>query len=277
MNKHARPAYNIADLQRLMERLRDPVTGCPWDLQQTYQSIAPFTLEECLELIDALEQGDLQHVEEELGDLLFQVIFYSQLGKEDGLFNFDTVVSGITAKLLRRHPHVFKDGDLEGVIRDRASLDAIKTNWESEKAAERAARAQQSAMDDVPATLSALARAQKLQKRASSLGYDFPTYKAVLHSLDEELEELSEAREIPGSEEIENELGDVLFSVVNLARHLKVDAEAALRKGNRRFEQRVRRAEAAALEAGSRLEDESFKRLEERWRTAKADEEKDDL
>ena len=277
MNKHARPAYDIADLQRLMERLRDPVTGCPWDLQQTYQSIAPFTLEECLELIDALEQGDLQHVEEELGDLLIQVIFYSQLGKEEGLFNFDTVVSGITAKLLRRHPHVFKDGDLEGVIRDRASLDAIKTNWESEKAAERAARAQQSAMDDVPATLSALARAQKLQKRASSLGYDFPTYEAVLRSLDEELEELSEAREIPGSEEIENELGDVLFSVVNLARHLKVDAEAALRKGNRRFEQRVRRAEAAALEAGSRLEDESFKRLEERWRTAKADEGKDDL
>lgn len=277
MNERARPAYDIVDLKRLMERLRDPETGCPWDLKQTYQSIAPFTLEECLELIDALEQGDLEHVEEELGDLLFQVIFYSQLGKEDGLFNFDTVVSGITAKLIRRHPHVFKDGELEGVIKDRSSIDTIKTNWEAEKAAERAARAQKSAMDDVPAALSALARAQKLQKRASSLGYDFPHDEAVLQSLDEELEELSEAREIHGQEEIENEMGDVLFTVVNLARHLKVDAEAALRKANRRFERRVRRAEGAALEAGTRLQDESLVRLEERWRAAKADERKDDL
>ena len=223
MNEKAQPAYDIADLKRLMERLRDPETGCPWDLKQTYQSIAPFTLEECLELIDALEQGDLEHVEEELGDLLFQVIFYSQLGKEDGLFDFESVVSGITAKLLRRHPHVFKDGELEGVITDRASVDQIKTNWEAEKASERAARAQQSAMDDVPATLSALARAQKLQKRASSVGYDFSAADSVLSSLESELGELAEARQIHGQEEIENELGDVLFTVVNLARHLKVD------------------------------------------------------
>jgi ATP diphosphatase len=155
--------YGIRELQRLMARLRDPDTGCPWDLKQTYQSIAPFTLEECLELIDALEQNDFDHVEEELGDLLFQVIFYAQLGKEEGRFDFDTVVSRITTKLLRRHPHVFKDGDLEGVITDRASIDSIKNNWEAEKAAERAARAQQSAMDDIPMTLSALARAQKLK------------------------------------------------------------------------------------------------------------------
>lgn len=277
MSEIGPPVHDIADLKRLMERLRDPETGCPWDLNQTYQSIAPFTLEECLELIDALEQGDLEHVEEELGDLLFQVIFYSQLGKEDGRFDFDSVVSGITAKLLRRHPHVFKDGELEGVITDRASIDAIKTNWEGEKAAERAARAQQSAMDDVPATLSALARAQKLQKRASSLGYEFPSVESVLHRLDDELRELSEAREIHGQEEIENELGDVLFSVVNLARHLKVDAEAALRKSNRRFELRVRRAESAAFDAGSRLQDESVERLEERWTKAKSEGSNDDL
>jgi len=277
MNQKAQPAYDIADLKRLMERLRDPETGCPWDLKQTYQSIAPFTLEECLELIDALEQGDLEHVEEELGDLLFQVIFYSQLGKEDGLFDFESVVSGITAKLLRRHPHVFKDGELEGVITDRASVDQIKTNWEAEKASERAARAQQSAMDDVPATLSALARAQKLQKRASSVGYDFSAADSVLSSLESELGELAEARQIHGQEEIENELGDVLFTVVNLARHLKVDAEAALRKSNRRFEQRVRRAESAAREAGSRLEDESDEQLEARWSAAKAEEGNNDL
>lgn len=270
-------AYDIDDLLRLMERLRDPETGCPWDLKQTYQSIAPFTLEECLELIDALEQNDLEHVEEELGDLLFQVIFYSQMGKEEGRFDFASVVSGITAKLLRRHPHVFKDGELEGVITDRASIDTIKTNWEAEKAAERAARAQQSAMDDVPTTLSALARAQKLQKRASSLGYDFSSVNQVLNSLNSELGELAEAREIHGQAEIENELGDVLFTVVNLARHLKVDAEAALRKSNRRFEQRVRRAESAAINEGSRLQDESPERLEERWSAVKTEENGRDL
>ena len=277
MNEKTQPAYDIADLKRLMERLRDPETGCPWDLKQTYQSIAPFTLEECLELIDALEQGDLEHVEEELGDLLFQVIFYSQMGKEDGLFDFESVVSGITAKLLRRHPHVFKDGQLEGVITDRASVDQIKTNWEAEKASERAARSQQSAMDDVPATLSALARAQKLQKRASSVGYDFVSTDSVLQSLGSELDELAEAREIHGQREIENELGDVLFTVVNLARHLKVDAEAALRKSNRRFELRVRRAESAAYEAGSRLEKESVDQLEARWSAAKEQEGNNDL
>jgi len=269
--------YGIRELQRLMARLRDPDTGCPWDLKQTYQSIAPFTLEECLELIDALEQNDFDHVEEELGDLLFQVIFYAQLGKEEGRFDFDTVVSRITTKLLRRHPHVFKDGDLEGVITDRASIDSIKNNWEAEKAAERAARAQQSAMDDIPMTLSALARAQKLQKRGASLGYDFLSSDGVLSRLDDELNELSRACENHDPEEIENELGDVLFTVVNLARHLKVDAEASLRKANRRFEQRVRRAESAAIDAGSRLQDESAERLEERWSAAKAQERKDDL
>jgi ATP diphosphatase len=270
-------AYDIGDLLRLMERLRDPETGCPWDLKQTYQSIAPFTLEECLELIDALEQNDLEHVEEELGDLLFQVIFYSQMGKEEGRFDFASVVSGITAKLLRRHPHVFKDGELEGIITDRASIDTIKTNWEAEKAAERAARAQQSAMDDVPTTLSALARAQKLQKRASSLGYDFSSVNQVLNSLSSELGELAEAREIHGQAEIENELGDVLFTVVNLARHLKVDAEAALRQSNRRFEQRVRRAESTAINEGSRLQDESPERLEKRWSKVKTEENGRDL
>jgi ATP diphosphatase len=269
--------YGIHELQRLMARLRDPDTGCPWDLKQTYQSIAPFTLEECLELIDALEQNDFDHVEEELGDLLFQVIFYAQLGKEEGRFDFDTVVSRITTKLLRRHPHVFKDGDLEGVITDRASITSIKTNWEAQKAAERAARAQQSAMDDIPMTLSALARAQKLQKRGGSLGYDFLSSDGVLSRLDDELNELSRACENHDPEEIENELGDVLFTVVNLARHLKVDAEASLRKANRRFEQRVRRAESAAIDAGSRLQDESVERLEERWSAAKAEERKDDL
>tara|TARA_B100000900_G_scaffold187417_1_gene158821 strand:+ start:3274 stop:4098 length:825 start_codon:yes stop_codon:yes gene_type:complete len=266
-------AYNIEDLKRLMERLRDPENGCPWDLKQTYQSIAPFTLEECLELIDAIERSDYAHVEEELGDLLFQVIFYAQLGKEDGRFDFDSVVSGVTAKLLRRHPHVFKDGELEGVIEDRASMGTIKINWEKSKAKERADRAQTSVMDDVPATLGALSRAQKLQKRAATVGFDFRSASTVSARLLDEYRELEQAMVSGDQNEIENEFGDVLFTVVNIARHLKVDAEAALRKANRRFEDRIRSAERDAAAEGTSLVDESADRLNERWQKAKLKEE----
>ena len=262
-------AYDIEDLKRLMERLRDPAYGCPWDLKQTYQSIAPFTLEECLELIDALEQSDYEHVEEELGDLLFQVIFYAQLGKEEGRFDFDSVVSGITAKLLRRHPHVFKDGELEGVIEDRTSMAAIKANWENTKAEERAGRSQTSVMDDVPATLGALSRAQKLQKRAATVGFDFSSASEVSACLLGEYRELEQAMASGDQNEIENELGDVLFTVVNIARHLKVDSEAALRKANRRFEARIRSAERDAADEGTSLMEESAERLDERWQKAK--------
>lgn len=262
-------AYDIEDLKRLMERLRDPAYGCPWDLKQTYQSIAPFTLEECLELIDALEQSDYEHVEEELGDLLFQVIFYAQLGKEEGRFDFDSVVSGITAKLLRRHPHVFKDGELEGVIEDRTSMAAIKANWEKTKAGERADRSQTSVMDDVPATLGALSRAQKLQKRAATVGFDFNSASDVSTRLLGEYRELEQAIASGDQNEIENELGDVLFTVVNIARHLKVDSEAALRKANRRFEARIRSAERDAVAEGTSLVEESAERLDERWQKAK--------
>ena len=262
-------AYDIEDLKRLMERLRDPEYGCPWDLKQTYQSIAPFTLEECLELIDALEESDFEHVEEELGDLLFQVIFYAQLGKEEGRFDFDSVVSGITAKLLRRHPHVFKDGELEGVIEDRTSMATIKANWEKTKAKERADRSKTSIMDDVPATLGALSRAQKLQKRAATVGFDFSSASDVSARLLGEYRELEQAMVSGDQNEIENELGDVLFTVVNIARHLKVDSEAALRKANRRFEDRIRSAERDAVAEGVSLIEESAERLEARWQKAK--------
>ena len=262
-------AYDIEDLKRLMERLRDPAYGCPWDLKQTYQSIAPFTLEECLELIDALEQSDYEHVEEELGDLLFQVIFYAQLGKEEGRFDFDSVVSGITAKLLRRHPHVFKDGELEGVIEDRTSMATIKANWEKTKAEERADRSQTSVMDDVPATLGALSRAQKLQKRAATVGFDFSSASEVAACLLGEYRELEQAIASGDQDEIENELGDVLFTVVNIGRHLRVDSEAALRKANRRFEARIRSAERDAADEGTSLMEESAERLDERWQKAK--------
>ena len=262
-------AYDIEDLKRLMERLRDPAHGCPWALKQTYQRIAPFTLEECLELIDALEQSDYEHVEEELGDLLFQVIFYAQLGKEEGRFDFDSVVSGITTKLLRRHPHVFKDGELEGVIEDRTSMATIKANWEKTKAEERADRSQTSVMDDVPVTLGALSRAQKLQKRAATVGFDFSSASEVLVCLLGEYRELEQAMASGDQNEIENVLGDVVFTVVNNARHVKVYAETSLRKANRRYEARILSAERDAADEGRSLMEETAERLDERWQKSK--------
>lgn len=261
--------YDIQDLKRLMERLRDPVTGCPWDLKQSFESIAPYTLEECAELIDALEQKDYPHVKEELGDVLFQVVFYSQLGAEQNLFDFDEVVSDITAKLIRRHPHVFLDGDLEGVVPDRSSMEAIKQNWEATKASERASREQMSVMDDIPEALPGLVRAQKLQKRATQLGYDWSDKTEVMKAVEAEWSELSDVIDSDAEQEIEMELGDVLFSVVNLARHCRVDAEAALRKASRRFETRVRHAESQASREGGDLRRESPASLDRRWREAK--------
>lgn len=262
--------YDIEHLKRLMERLRDPDTGCPWDLKQTFESIAPYTLEECAELIDALEQQDYSHVKEELGDVLFQVIFYSQLGREQTLFDFDDVVSDITEKLIRRHPHVFLNGELEGVVPDRTSMEAIKENWEATKAEERASRAQTSVMDDIPSALPGLVRAQKLQKRASQLGYDWTDKALVAGVVEGEWQELRAVMNSEQQREIEIELGDVLFSIVNLARHYHVDAEAALRKASRRFELRVRHAETEAAQEGSDLRSESAEVLDRRWRDAKA-------
>jgi len=261
--------YDIEDLKRLMERLRDPVTGCPWDLKQSFESIAPYTLEECAELIDALEQKDYPHVKEELGDVLFQVVFYSQLGAEQNLFDFDEVVSDITAKLIRRHPHVFLDGDLEGVVPYQSSMESIKQNWEATKASERASREQMSVMDDIPDALPGLVRAQKLQKRATQLGYDWSDTAAVMKAVEAEWSELSDVIDSGAEQEIEMELGDVLFSVVNLARHCRVDAEAALRKASRRFEARVRHAESQATREGGDLRKESPATLDRRWREAK--------
>ena len=200
------------------------------------------------------------------------MIFYAQLGKEDGRFDFDSVVSGITAKLLRRHPHVFKDGELEGVIEDRTSMASIKANWEKTKAEERAYRSQTSIMDDVPATLGALSRAQKLQNRAATVGFDFSSASDVSIRLLDEYRELEQAMVSGDQNEIENELGDILFTVVNISRHLKVDSEAALRKASRRFEDRIRSVERDAAADGASLVGESAERLDERWQKAKLNE-----
>jgi ATP diphosphatase len=270
MQAGAEQRYGLDDLLRIMERLRDPQTGCPWDREQDFSTVVPSTLEECYELAAAIEARDWAHVADELGDLLFQVVFYAQLGRERELFDFASVVHVLAAKLLRRHPHVFADGEIEGVVRDVIDSPAVKRQWEQIKARERAARAQHGVLDDVPLALPALPRAQKLQKRAARVGFDWQDARGVLDKLDEERGELEAALTAGDDAAVEAELGDLLFTAVNLARHLRIDAEAALRRASSRFEERFRHMEAAAAEQGLDLHDCRADELELLWARAKA-------
>lgn len=269
--------YRLDDLLQLMARLRHPEHGCPWDLKQSYASIVPYTLEEAYEVADAIERGDFDHLPGELGDLLFQVVYYSQLAAEEGRFGFAEVVDGITAKLIRRHPHVFPDGDLYAAP-DAQKLEeaAVKQRWEELKAEERAAKAaapeQLSLLDDVPQALPALSRAAKLQKRAAQVGFDWPDALPVLDKVREELDEMLEAMSENDPQAIAEELGDLLFVVVNLARHLKVEPEAALRAANGKFERRFRFIEQALREAGRPIENCSLDELDALWGEAKQQE-----
>ncbi len=266
--------YQLPDLLHLMARLRDPQHGCPWDLQQDYASIVPHTLEEAYEVADAIESGDFEHLPGELGDLLFQVVYYSQLAREEGRFDFATVVDAITRKLVRRHPHVFPDGDLYGSPElPRLDEAAIKRRWEEIKAEERAEKAaapeQLSLLDDVPSALPALSRAAKLQKRAAQVGFDWPEALPVVDKVREELDEVLEAMSESDPQAIAEELGDLLFVVVNLARHLKVDPENALRAANGKFERRFRFIEQALRDAGRPIENCDHEELDALWSEAK--------
>ena len=266
--------YTLDDLLHLMARLRDPLHGCPWDLKQNYATIVHYTLEEAYEVADAIERGDFDHLPGELGDLLFQVVYYSQLAREEGRFEFAQVVDGITRKLIRRHPHVFPDGDLYGAP-DAAKLEeaAIKQRWEELKAEERAEKAaapeQLSLLDDVPTALPALSRAAKLQKRAAQVGFDWPEALPVVDKVREELDEVLEAMSENDAGAIAEEIGDLLFVVTNLARHLKVDPEGALRAANGKFERRFRHIEQALREAGRPIENCSLEELDALWGEAK--------
>ncbi|KAF1052151.1 MAG: Nucleoside triphosphate pyrophosphohydrolase [Stenotrophomonas maltophilia] len=273
--------YKLDDLLHLMARLRDPQHGCPWDVEQNYASIVPHTLEEAYEVADAIERGDFDHLREELGDLLFQVVYYAQLAREEGRFAFAEVIDGITRKLIRRHPHVFPDGDLYGALDlPKLSEAAVKQRWEEIKAEERAAKAsepvQLSLLDDVPTTLPALSRAAKLQKRAAQVGFDWPEALPVVDKLREELDEVLEAMSENDPQAQAEEVGDLLFVVVNLARHLKVDPETALRAANAKFERRFRYIEVALRDQGRRPEQCSLEELDALWGEAKR-EEKDPL
>ena len=269
--------YRLDDLLHLMARLRDPQHGCPWDLKQDYASIVPHTIEEAYEVADAIERGDFAHLPGELGDLLFQVVYYSQLAREEGRFEFATVVDGIVRKLVRRHPHVFPDGDLYGAP-DMARLEeaAIRQRWEEIKAEERAEAAaapqQLSLLDDVPAALPALSRAAKLQKRAAHVGFDWPDALPVVDKVREELDEVLEAMSENDPRVIAEEVGDLLFVAVNLARHLKVDPEAALRGANAKFERRFRFIEQRLRERGRPIEACSLDELDALWGEAKKQE-----
>ncbi len=262
--------YTLEDLKRVMERLRDPEGGCPWDQKQSFETIITYTLEECYELAEAIEQADLKQIAEELGDVLFQVVFYSQLGSELGAFDLDTVIDGLVRKLVRRHPHVFVGEDLESrPEHEDLSVDVIKDTWERLKQEEREQKNVLGLLDDVPYALPALSRAQKLQKRAARIGFDWTSQEEVLSNLKDELIELHEAMISEQPADIEEEAGDLLFSVVNLIRHLGLDTESTLRAANKKFERRFRHMEYAARAEGKKLQDETLEQLELRWQYAK--------
>ncbi|MGK0151446.1 nucleoside triphosphate pyrophosphohydrolase [Pseudomonas putida] len=268
--------YTLEDLLHLMARLRDPQYGCPWDLKQNYASIVPHTIEEAYEVADTIERGDFEHLQGELGDLLFQVVYYSQLAREEGRFEFDGVVDSITRKLIRRHPHVFPTGELYAPV-DTPSLSEaqVKSRWEEIKAEERVEKSQPeqlSLLDDVPAALPALSRAAKLQKRAATVGFDWPAALPVLDKVREELDEVLQAMADGDADALEDEIGDLLFAAVNLARHLKHDPEHALRRANRKFERRFRFIEQALRDSGRPIEDCNLDELDALWGEAKRQE-----
>jgi MazG family protein len=253
----------IERLLEIMARLRDPARGCPWDLAQDFRSIAPHTLEEAYEVADAIETGDLDRLRDELGDLLFQVTFHAELAREQGAFDFDGVVDAICDKLTRRHPHVFGDA----VVADAGGQTVA---WERIKREERAARGDAGVLADVPLALPALTRARKLGARAAQAGFDWPDAAGPRAKIDEELAELDVAIATGGPAAREAEVGDLLFSVVNLARHLGLDAETALRRANERFARRYRHLERELERLGQSSVEASPQLLDRLWAAAKA-------
>ncbi|MFP5328994.1 MAG: nucleoside triphosphate pyrophosphohydrolase [Alphaproteobacteria bacterium] len=242
-------AEGLQRLVAIMRQLRDPARGCSWDLQQSFETIAPYTIEEAYEVADAIDRGDMEALEDELGDLQLQVVFHAQMAEELGHFTLDDVMERICAKLERRHPHIFGDA-------------AESPGWDAIKAAERSSRDHASVLDGVASALPALDRAAKLQRRAARLGFDWPDSEGPRAKIDEELAELDHETDPKRRAE---ELGDLLFAVVNLARHLNIDPEEALRQANRKFEARFR-----AIESRPGFEGMSLEEKEELWKAAKA-------
>ena len=260
------PSRDICRLIEIMAALRTPGTGCPWDLEQSFETIAPYTLEEAYEVADAIARGDLVHLKDELGDLLLQVVFHARMAEEQGAFDFGDVVEAITTKLVRRHPHVFAD-------EHGKTAEAVKGLWERIKAKERAERGEATpagALAGVPAALPALTRALKLQNKAGAVGFDWNDPRAVLAKIREEADEIEAALDEADKEHAGKEVGDLLFAVVNLARHLNADPESVLRGTNLKFERRFAAIEHALAARGKSPSESTLAEMDALWDEAKA-------
>jgi ATP diphosphatase len=270
---------NIQRLLTIMSRLRDPQTGCPWDLKQSYASIVPYTLEEAYEVADAIARESFDELKDELGDLLFQVVFYAQIAKEEGRFAFDDCVAAICDKLERRHPHVF--GDLMNNASTATSVDAENTldaetvlqHWEALKSVERKNSGQLSVLDNIPSAMPALSRAYKLQKRCANVGFDWPTVEGCWDKVKEEILEVEQTA--PGSAELSEELGDLLFALVNVVRKHKLDPEAVLRAANSKFEKRFRGVEQLLAAENKSPQQSNLDDMEALWQQVKANSDSD--
>ncbi len=272
MSDNSKTAIN--DLLMVMAQLRDPKTGCPWDIEQDFSTIAPYTIEEAYEVADAIADNDMMELREELGDLLLQVVFHAQMAEELHLFTFNDVAQSITDKMIARHPHVFGDGDAK-------TPDNVNQTWEKLKAAERARKADQkgsttpSALDGVASALPALMRAEKLTKRAARVGFDWPDIEQVFDKLAEEIGELrAEMTENPVQDRLEDELGDMLFVMANLARKMKIDPEVALRRANHKFTRRFQFIEKELAHMGKTPDQSSLDEMDGLWNAAKIAERK---
>ena len=261
--------HSLNDLLQIMADLRNPDTGCPWDIEQDFNSIAPYTIEEAYEVADAISRNDMSSLKDELGDLLLQVVYHARMAEEDGLFDFADITDAISTKMIRPHPHVFSDA----VVTDSK---AQSDNWENIKAEERAIKKgtniAPSILDDVPVALPAMKRAEKLQKRAALVGFDWPKIAPVIDKIREEITELeSELSAESSQDRIEDELGDLLFAVVNLARKIKVEPGSALRRTNLKFEQRFQFIEGMLAKQGRAPQDASLDEMESLWQRSKTE------
>ncbi|MDX1443378.1 MAG: nucleoside triphosphate pyrophosphohydrolase [Gammaproteobacteria bacterium] len=265
------PERNIQGLLELMATLRDPERGCPWDREQDFSTIAPYTVEEAYEVEDAIQRNDLDDLKDELGDLLFQVVFHARMAEEQGAFAFNDVVANLVEKMTRRHPHVFGNEDF-------GDAETQTANWEALKAEEKAAKREkgESLLDDVPLNLPALTRAEKLSKRAARVGFEWPDIDGVLDKVAEEAAELRDAVKANRQQEIEEELGDLFFTLANLARYLKVDPEKALRGSNAKFSRRFRHVEDRLAGQDRSLDDASLDEMDALWNEARANDKNPD-
>ena len=257
------PSKGIPRLLEIMRALRDPESGCPWDIEQNFKTIAPYTVEEAYEVADAIERENWEDLKNELGDLLLQTVYHTQMAEEEDLFNFNDVVNQISEKMIKRHPHVFGNEN-----RNKTASQQVK-DWESIKAEERSKKNQTGILDDVALNLPALVRSFKLQKRAARVGFDWPKISQVLDKIEEETKELIEAKKTEPQERISEEFGDLMFSIVNLGRHLKVDPEEALKQTNRKFITRFNFVETSIRSQGKKIEDTSLEEMEALWQQAK--------